>query len=159
VNALESLEAEFAVVLVIPVAWGDMDAMGHVNNTVYLRYFESARIAYFERVGFLEEMASSGIGPILASTRCRFRLPLTYPDRVSVGASVSEIEDDRFLMLYRIVSESAGGAVAAEGDGLIVSYDYRQKRKAPLPARVRERIAELEGGKHSRDARSSQEDL
>ncbi len=68
-NALESLEAEFPVVLAIPVAWGDMDAMGHVNNTVYLRYFESARIAYFERVGFLEEMASSGVGPILRPWR------------------------------------------------------------------------------------------
>jgi acyl-CoA thioester hydrolase len=74
---------------------------------------------------------------------------LTYPDTVRVGAKVSELEEDRFLMLYRIVSDSAGGAVAAEGDGLIVSYDYRQKRKAPIPARVRERIAELEGGKQS----------
>ena len=129
--------------VVIPIRWGDMDAMGHVNNTVYLRYFESARIAYFERVGFLDEMALSGIGPILASTRCRFRLPLTYPDRVAVGASVSEIEADRFLMLYRIVSESKG-ALAAEGDGLIVAYDYREKRKAGLPARVRERIEDLE---------------
>jgi acyl-CoA thioester hydrolase len=154
VTATESLEAEFSVVLEIPVAWGDMDAMGHVNNTVYLRYFESARIAYFEHVGFLEEMASSGVGPILASTRCRFRLPLSYPDRVRVGARVSEMEDDRFLMLYRIVSESAGDAVAAEGDGLIVSYDYRNKRKASLPGRVRDRITELEEGKQRSGTRS-----
>ena len=55
----------------------------------------------------------------------------------------SEIEADRFLMLYRIVSESKG-ALAAEGDGLIVAYDYREKRKAGLPARVRERIEDLE---------------
>ena len=143
---VESLKETFPVVLSIPVAWGDMDSMGHVNNTVYLRYFESARIAYFERVGFLEEMAVSGVGPILASTRCRFRLPLTYPDRVAVGASVSEIQTDRFLMLYRIVSE-AKGALAAEGDGLIVAYDYREKRKASLPARVRERIEDLQGTK------------
>ena len=140
---LESLKETFPVLLSIPVAWGDMDSMGHVNNTVYLRYFESARIAYFERVGFLEEMVVSGVGPILASTRCRFRLPLTYPDQVSVGASVSEIQADRFLMLYRIVSETKG-ALAADGDGLIVAYDYREKRKAPLPARVRERIEDLQ---------------
>jgi acyl-CoA thioester hydrolase len=143
---LESLKETFPVLLSIPVAWGDMDSMGHVNNTVYLRYFESARIAYFERVGFLEEMGVSGVGPILASTRCRFRLPLSYPDQVSVGASVSEIQADRFLMLYRIVSETKG-ALAAEGDGLIVAYDYREKRKSPLPARVRERIEALENRK------------
>jgi acyl-CoA thioester hydrolase len=143
-GAIEALEAEFPVVLSIPVAWGDMDAMGHVNNSVYLRYYESARIAYFERVGFLEEMASSGVGPILHSARCRFRLPLTYPDQVRVGASVPEIQADRFTMLYRIVSEREG-AIAAEGDGIIVSYDYRERRKTPLPERVRERIQALEG--------------
>ncbi|MGH9323269.1 MAG: acyl-CoA thioesterase [Vicinamibacteria bacterium] len=143
-NDREKLEAEFPVVLSIPVAWGDMDAMGHVNNTVYFRYFESARIAYFQRVGFLEEMKESGVGPILASARCRFRIPLTYPDRVLAGASVQDVQEDRFLMLYRIVSEGAG-ALAAEGDGLIVSYDYRRKRKSPLPAPVRKRIEELEG--------------
>lgn len=142
-NARQSLESDFRLRIEIPVAWGDMDAMGHVNNTVYLRYFESSRIAYFERVGFLDEMTRTGVGPILASTRCRFRRPLTYPDRVWVGASARELEADRFLMLYRIVSE-AHGQVAAEGDGLIVCYDYRQKRKSTLPDVVRRRIEELE---------------
>jgi acyl-CoA thioester hydrolase len=142
-SSRESLELDFPVVIEIPVAWGDMDAMGHVNNAVYFRYFESARIAYFERVGFLREMARTGVGPILAATRCRFRRPLTYPDRVWVGAAARDVEGDRFLMLYRIVS-SALEEVAAEGDGLIVSYDYRQKRKAPLPGAVRARIEAIE---------------
>lgn len=139
----EGLDADFPVVIEIPVAWGDMDAMGHVNNTVYLRFFESARIAYFERVGFLEEMERSGVGPILASTHCRFRRPLTYPDRVWVGARARDMARDRFLMIYRVVS-AARGEIAAEGDGLIVSYDYRQQRKAPLPDVVRGRIEALE---------------
>lgn len=137
------IEKEFPVVLEIPVAWGDMDAMGHVNNTVYFRFFESARIAYFERIGFLEEMERSGIGPILASARCRFRIPLTYPDRVLVGASARNLETDRFVMSYRVASERHD-AVAAEGEGLIVSYDYRKKAKAPLPPSLRQRLEELE---------------
>lgn len=143
-TARSELEKEFPVVLEIPVAWGDMDAMGHVNNTVYFRYFESVRIAYFEQVGFLEEMERSGVGPILASTRCRFRIPLTFPDRVLVGASATNVEPDRFVMLYRIASERHD-AVAAEGEGLIVSFDYRRQAKAPLPPSVRRRIDELEG--------------
>jgi acyl-CoA thioester hydrolase len=61
-----------------------------------------------------------------------------------VGARVDEIQEDRFLMLYRIVSEEAN-ALAAEGDGLVVSYDYREKRKSPVPPAVRSRIEELEG--------------
>jgi acyl-CoA thioester hydrolase len=142
-NARGDLAREFPVIIEVMVSWGEMDAMGHVNNIVYFRYFESARIAYFERVGFLEAMKETGVGPILASTHCRFRIPLTYPDRVLVGASASELKEDRFVMRYRVVSESKG-AIAAEGDGLIVSYDYRSERKAPLPHTVRQRIEALE---------------
>lgn len=142
----DRLASGLPLVIEIDVAWGDMDAMAHVNNTVYFRYFESARISYFERVGFLEEMERSGVGPILASTRCRFRIPLTYPDRVYVGTGARDLEEDRFLMTYRIVSQSAN-AVAAEGDGLIVSYDYRNRRKASLPPEVRKRIEALESGR------------
>ncbi|MFQ6117581.1 MAG: acyl-CoA thioesterase [Candidatus Bipolaricaulia bacterium] len=135
---------DFPVVIELPVAWGEMDAFGHVNNIVYFRYFESARIAYFERIGFTEHMAQTGVGPILAATKCTFRKALTYPDTVSVGARITEVGEDRFTMLYRIVSQKLE-RVAAEGEGLIVSYDYRANRKAPLPAGVRGRIEALEG--------------
>ena len=138
----EDLRA-FPVVIELPVVWGEMDAFGHVNNIVYFRYFESARLAYFERVGFLEEMERSGVGPILASTRCDFRRALRYPDRILVGARVTELGEDRFTMAYRIWSEQQG-RVAAEGEGLIVSYNYREGRRAPLPSAVRRAIEELE---------------
>ena len=133
----------YPVVIEVPVAWGEMDSLRHVNNIVYFHYFESARTAYFERVGFWAHMDETGTGPILASTQCRFRLPLTYPDTVSVGARVSEVGDDRFVMRYAVVSHREA-KVAAEGDGLIVSYDYRALRKAPLPEEIRERIRALE---------------
>ena len=142
----EKLLETYPVVIETPVAWGEMDSLQHVNNIVYFRYFESARMAYFERVGFWDYMRETGVGPILASTRCRFRLPLTYPDTVSVGARVPEIEGDRFVMKYVVVSHSHGRA-AAEGEGLIVSYDYRGLAKAPLPEIIKERIKELEGGR------------
>ena len=141
---VEDLLAVFPVVVESPVAWGEMDAFGHVNNTVYFRYFENARLAYFRAVGYMEEMERGGLGPILASTQCRFRLPLVYPDSVSVGARVRQLSGDRFVMEYRVVSHTHG-AVAAEGDGRIVSYDYRAGAKAPVPDPVRRRIEELEG--------------
>jgi acyl-CoA thioester hydrolase len=144
----ELLEA-YPVVIEVPVAWGEMDSLRHVNNIVYFRYFESARMAYFERVGFWEHMDETGVGPILASTQCRFRLPLTYPDTVSIGARVPEIDGDRFIMKYIVVSHSHGKA-AAEGEGLIVSYDYRKLAKAPLPEVIRRRIDDLEGGARDR---------
>ncbi len=140
---VDALLAEYPVRVRETVRWGDMDAFGHVNNTVYLRYFEGARIAYFERVGFLGE-AGMRAGPILAATDCRFRIPLEYPDTVWTGARVTELGEDRFVMAYRVVSE-AHAAVAAEGGGRIVVFNYVDKHKTPIPDAIRRRIEALEG--------------
>ena len=133
----------FPVVVEAPVVWGEMDAFQHVNNSVYFRYFESARIAYFERLQFMDLMRTTGVGPILASTQCRFRVPLTYPDAVRIGAKIAEIGDDRFVMHYAVVSQRLQ-KLAAEGEGVIVSFNYRENRKTALPDVIRERITALE---------------
>ncbi len=136
--------AGFPVIIELPVVWGEMDSFHHVNNVVYFRYFESARIAYFEKIRYMETMNATGLGPILASARCDFRRPLTYPDKIFVGTRVSEVGTDRFVMQFRIVSEKMQ-KIVAEGDGLIVSYNYREQQKAPIPEEIRQRIEALEG--------------
>jgi acyl-CoA thioester hydrolase len=140
---VNDLLAKFPRVIELPLEWGDMDAFQHVNNTVYFRWFESARIAYFQDVGLLDSMATTGVGPILASTDCRFRIPLDYPDTVSVGARVPRVGADRFVMEYLVVGHRSAKA-AANGTGLIVSFDYRAGRKAPLPADIVERLRGFE---------------
>ncbi|MGQ0814805.1 MAG: acyl-CoA thioesterase [Gemmatimonadota bacterium] len=130
----------FPVVIEVPVAWGDMDAFGHVNNTMFFRYFETARIAFLDRVGFRGDGGAPG--PILASTQCRFRQPLEYPDTVLVGARVVELAEDRFTHEYRIVSLKTNG-IAADGNGVVVAYDYGRRAKCAIPADVRRRIEEL----------------
>lgn len=137
--------ADFPVVTSIDVAWGDLDAMGHVNNARFFRYFESARINYFAALGISDITVTPGAGPILAETGCRFRRPLGFPDRIEVGARVSEIGEDRFRMSYRIVS-TAQQDVVAEGFGVVVSYDYNLARKTALPRALREGILATEGG-------------
>ncbi len=133
---------DFPVVLTIPVQWGEMDVYGHVNNTVLFRYFESARVAFLERCGFLATYETEGIGAILHSTGCRFRRPLHYPDTVQVGGRATEIGEDRFTMEYVVVSLDYG-VVAAEGSGVVVAFDYDARAKTPLPTSVREGLAAL----------------
>ena len=140
----EMLRRDFPVVVEVAVAWADMDALQHVNNTVFFRYFETARVTYLERIGFADDRAQAGVGPILASTHARFRRPVTYPDRLLVGARTTEVGEDRFEQAYRVVSERQG-EVVAEGGGVVVSYDYRGAGKARLPGPVGEAIARLEG--------------
>lgn len=142
---MENLFEEYPVVVDIPVAWGDMDAFGHVNNVIYLRYFETARVAYFDKLDFMEMIQREGVGPILASSYCRYKLPVTYPDVVMVGVRVSKMETDRFTMEFRMVSQKHR-KIAAYGDGVIVTFDYRKNLKIPVPAEIEAHIRRLEGG-------------
>ena len=136
--------AGFPLTLRWPVAWGDMDAFRHVNNVVYFRWFETARIAYFEAIGWTAELLGDGVGPILARTSCAFRAPLTFPDTVTLAARVEELGEDRFTMRYRAVSDRLG-RIAAEGEGRVVAYDYRAGAKAPLPPAIVAAIRSFEG--------------
>jgi len=139
---LGELLADFPVTVQIPVAWGDMDAMGHVNNAVYFRYFETARIKCLAELGLSSIEQSGGVGPILHSASCRYRIPLTHPDTVTVGAQIGDVGDDRFVMRYRAVSHQHG-AVAADGESLIVTFDYAAGSKARVPDDLAARLQDL----------------
>src|SRR4051794_30175136 len=131
-----TLLAGWPVVYEQRVAWGEMDAYGHVNNTVYFRYFENARLEYFRRLGWPGAERPTGVGPIIHSTQCRFRRPLAWPDAIAIGARVPKVEADRFTIEHVIVSEKLG-AVAAEGWGVIVTFDYAAGAKAAVPDDLR----------------------
>lgn len=88
----------FPVQVKLPVQWGEMDAFGHVNNTIYFKYFETARLAYFNQVGVMEDMQKNNLGPILAETQARFKRPLKFPDQIIAGACVVEHQAFGFLM-------------------------------------------------------------
>ena len=143
-GVVEKILSNYPVVVETPVAWGEMDAFGHINNIVYFRYFETARIAYFEKLDMPEFTGRDPVGPILAQTSCRFRAPLSYPDRVSIGARVVSTGEDRFVMSYAVFSHRLK-KIAADGEGVVVCFDYRQSRKAPVPPKLRQRIEEIEG--------------
>src|SRR5660398_246735 len=125
----QGAEAGFPVVVEIPVAWGEMDAYGHVNNIVFFRYFETARIAYFQETAVTPgRWDQEKVGRILAQTSCRFRVPLVYPDTVHVGARISQLGSDRFIMRYRVVSEALE-KVVADCEALVVAFDYANNCK------------------------------
>jgi len=133
---------EYPVAIELPVVWGEMDAFGHVNNIVFFRYFESARIEYFLRLGLTNHMKETGIGPILAETTCRYLKPLQFPDTVTVYARIDSMSESGFTMEYLIVSKNAGEA--ARGTGRVVIYDYNKNAKAAVPDTIRNAIEKLE---------------
>ena len=129
------------------VIWGDMDAFGHINNTVYFRYFENIRMAFFEKSGVNTHKLATQVGPILASTQCQFRAPLTFPDNISIATRIADLDklvtgEKRFTMQYAVFSESQD-CIAAKGEGLIVYYDYQQSKSCPVPANIIESFKAL----------------
>ena len=128
----------------IPVAWGDMDALQHVNNTVFLRWFETVRIAYFQKLEIPVLAEPSGPGPILARATIDFKQPVTFPDRVKVRMRVTKVGTTSMTMAWQVESEKRG--VVAEGEGVNVMFDYGRRVKVPVDDALRARIAKLESG-------------
>ena len=131
------------VQLDVAVQWGDMDAFGHVNNTVYLRWCESARIAYFEKLQLATGGQNVKHGPILARAAVDYRKPVVYPATVRVRSTISKLGNTSAVMLYRMELVPSGERVA-EGESVIVLVDYSTGAKVPLDAALREKISALE---------------
>jgi acyl-CoA thioester hydrolase len=123
-----------------PVHWGDMDSANHVNNLVYMRWAETARVAYFERIGVDTAFAAGGTGAILAWQDCKYTFPMTYPDTALVGVRTLEVQEDRFVLQTAVFSDRHD-RLAALSHQTIVPYDYGALRKAALP---REWVAAIE---------------
>ncbi len=129
----------FTTQIQLPVQWGEMDAFGHVNNTQYFKYFESVRLAYFNR---LDLMGIEGVAPILAETQCRFRRPLFYPDQLVVGTAVTEVHEHGFLMQYGVFSEQQQTVVSV-GSGRIVLLDAKTGAKHAVDQALKDQITSL----------------
>ncbi|MBD1556128.1 acyl-CoA thioesterase [Vibrio sp. S9_S30] len=140
---MDSMLKNFPVVTEIQVAWGEMDALQHVNNVVYFRYFETARLDYFNKIGLLVDMSQTHIGPVLRDTHCHYKLPITYPDTLFIGSRVSDLQEDRITMEYHAFSKK-WGKVATLGTATGVMFDFKNKVKATIPENVRASILALE---------------
>ncbi len=148
-DALQNFKKQYPVVAEQPVQWGDMDAFNHVNNTVYFRWFETARIKYFEKMGLMAKMKDDEIGPISASTDARFKAAVSYPDTIYVGAKVTELNESYFIHEYAVFSKKLN-RITTTGTGRCVLFDYTAQTKSPVTKGVAEAIHTLEetGTKH-----------
>ena len=129
----------------IKVNWGDMDALGHVNHSVYAKWMETVRMMYFSEIGMMNLYDDSNIGPILARIEIDYELPIVFPDVVTESTSVSRIGNSSFDMRYKIESQSNNGKSAATGSVVCVVLDYSSGIPHKIPLKLRKSIARLEG--------------
>lgn len=141
--SLTEFKRSYAYTIEQDLIWGDMDAFQHLNNVAYFRLFETIRIAYFQTLGVLDIMKESGIGPILHSTNCRYRIPLTFPDTLTLGIRVTRIESDRYHLDHGVYSNQQSD-LAANGDACIVCFNYKSNEKSSVPRGLVERILKFQ---------------
>lgn len=135
---------DYPIVVTLPIQWGDQDAFGHVNNTVAIRWFESARIAYIESGELGHLMEAGGMGPILVSITCNYRRQLHYPDTVHIGARVTKLGRTSMIMEHAVYSEHLK-EIAADGTSTIVAFDYKANRPIRIPDELRLACERQEG--------------
>ena len=140
---MNELLKDFTFVVDLNIEWGDMDALQHVNNIEYFKYFQAARIAYFENIHSESVMGETRVSSILASTQCKFIYPLAYPDSITVGVRVDTMADQYFTMKYAVVSHKHQ-RLAAIGDAKVVVFDYVNNKKVSIPNEIRKTIIAFE---------------
>lgn len=122
---------------VIAIRWGDMDAMRHVNNTVYFRFMEQARIGWLDSLR--DALIAEGAGTVVASTTCNFRRPFTYPGTVEANVSIGRIGRSSISTLYEMRLQG-GTVVHADGEATIVWINMASGRAVRVPLAIRHRL-------------------
>jgi|SRR5687767_8155778 acyl-CoA thioester hydrolase len=117
----------------IALRWGDMDAMGHVNNTLYFRYMEQARIGWFEAlVPQAEAWRSTGI--VIVNASCNFRKPMNYPGTVEVKVFAGAPGGSSVPTFYELSIEKE---LYADGAAVVVFIDMQAQKPVRIPERIR----------------------
>lgn len=119
-----------------PVRFRDLDALGHVNNAVFLTYIESARFAYLRHLGAAATLEDMNI--IVARIEIDFRAPVRFGEEVEVSVRVSRFGDKSFDLEHEL---RVGETVVAEAKTVLVTYDYAERRPVEIPAAWREKLA------------------
>jgi len=134
---------KYPVIVKIPTQWGNMDAAAHVNNLIYLRWSESGRIVYFEKMGMDTSFSSGEAGPILGWQDCKYIFPMTYPDTAIIGTRTVEVNTNFLLMETSIFSEKHQ-RIAAISQQKIIPYSYKKLKRIEMPETWQKAIKVLE---------------
>ena len=134
-------QRKLVLTILIPIRWGDMDAYGHVNNTLYFRYMEQARVEYLESNGY--PIVPKGTAPVIINASCTFLIPLTYPGNVEVKMFFGAPGRSSIPSSYEIRLQD-DDALYATGDSKIVWTDMESGKSVPIPEDLRALLADIQ---------------
>ena len=129
---------DYPIIFEQRVDWGDMDALGHVNNVVYYRYMENARIYFMDQL----QLRRADINTVIASNQCKYIRSIVYPDQIKIGVRVEEMRNSALRMSYLLYSTQQE-CVVAIGEAVQVMLDKNTQTKTLIPNQLRTHILNL----------------
>ncbi len=131
---------DWSIEMTLDVAWGEMDALGHVNNVRYITWAETARIRFFEKLG-MSTLPGDPVGPILARIENDYLEPVEYPARVTIGIRPERVGNTSLTLAHEIWIAGEPGRVVARGRAVVVLINYATQEKVRVPDEVRAALA------------------
>ena len=135
-------ETNYPVKLQLRIDWSELDYFAHVNNVSFFKYIQAARVNYWEAIGLTQSHRETNIGPMLASCKCDFKLPLFYPGQITILSRVDYIKNTSFSFSHIIMNDK--GEVAAEAQDVMVMFDFNRNEKIAFPSDLKAKIEKLE---------------
>lgn len=133
---------DFSMKLELRIDWSELDAFGHVNNLDIMKYVQTARVNYLEKIGLMQLQMEENTGPILASIQCQFKKPLFYPGQIIILSRVEYIKNTSFKIHHEIYNDK--NELAAEAQDIIVFYNFTKNHKLVIPTAMRAKIESIE---------------
>ena len=144
-----TIKVKWPVQTTIPIQWGEMDAFNHVNNVVYIRWCETARIELFRKIwgdrgiNMKEILEGNGVGPILANFNVNYKIPISYPDNVIIQTRVAQIGNTSFNVEHQVFTEKMGDSVVAEASSVVVMLNYKTAEKFNLNSSMKLKLEQF----------------
>ena len=144
-----TIKVKWPVQTTIPIQWGEMDAFNHVNNVVYIRWCETARIELFRKIwgdrgiNMKEILEGNGVGPILANFNVNYKIPISYPDNVIIQTRVAKIGNTSFNVEHQVFTEKMGDSVVAEASSVVVMLNYKTAEKFNLNSSMKLKLEQF----------------
>lgn len=130
---------EYKLSLEIRIDWSDLDMYEHVNNVSYMRYLQSGRVNFWESSGIHAEYHKTNQGAMLVSTKCDFKKSLYYPGKAIIKTKLDFIGTKSFGIKHLVLNEK--GEVCAEGQDVVVYFDFNENKTIPVPEKIKEQIS------------------
>lgn len=127
--------------LTLRIDWSELDLFGHVNNVMFYKYIQAARVRFWEQIGLYDQFKNDGIAPLLASATIDFKKPLMYPGNVIIQYTPAFIKNTSFGLEYSLLNDK--NEIVAFGRDTMVLYDFNKNEKLNIPDNLRENINKL----------------